>query len=131
MAAAARSATKDNPPSDSPKAPKAGMPKYEGTKVEDLPEDLAPQTGTGNGRAYLYFNLMNSGPKQEPGEWFRIATFQTPTGAKDVAKDLTPNGEGVTKRPIPDGVWEISGRTIRGEDDKLISALYVRYMGDE
>jgi len=130
MAAAPKTATKDTPPGNG--KVKAGMPRYEGTKVEDLPEDLAPQTGTGNGRAYLYFNLMNSGPKQEPGEWFRIATFQTPTGAKDVAKDLTPNGEGVTKRPIPDGVWEISGRTIKDPDtDKLISALYVRYMGDE
>lgn len=97
------------------------LPTYGLSKVDSLPDDIP------SSRADLYFNLLTD-VQADPGEWYCVATFHTPTGAATVAKELK---EG--KRNIPKGEWEFQARKVPNEENRLgqkWSKLYARYMGD-
>ncbi len=100
------------------------MPEYNLAKVEggDLP-DNAP-----SGRANLYLGLFQK-IMTDPGEWYEVAYFKTPTGAKNAAKAIQAGD-----RPIPEGNWEIETRKISNPEDvagSKHSKLFARYLGED
>lgn len=108
--------------------PSAGsMPTYKVERMELPDEDVR---ASNQGRKLMYANLLNTVVEDEDswGEWFAVATFKTPGGAREAEKAIE-KGE----RVIPDGEWEFAVRKIANEDNetgKRWSRLFARYMGE-
>lgn len=101
-------------------ATKESMPEYGLTKLDgELPPN-APQ-----GRTNMYIGLLLPLTKQEPGDWYQVAQFKTPTGARNAEKAIVKQ-----ERPIPTGEWEFQSRKIAAPDGVgKHSVLYARYLG--
>lgn len=99
---------------------KGKMPTYGMEKIGDsLPEDTA------TGRAQLYHDLLVP-LTEDPGEWYQVAEFKTPNGARQAAKELADG-----KRNVPEGDWEFDTRKVPNPTNptKRWSRLYARFMG--
>lgn len=114
---------------------RTNMPTYGvGAGVAELPTE--PERAKGR----VYFDLMDAVKADEAnlGLWVPIATFQTPTGARDVQKALAGYRNSKTQeivapvRDVPKGEWEIKAVKLAHPDNptKRISKLYVRYLGE-
>lgn len=121
-------------PTDTPAAPsspsagrgksrKGNMPIYHLAKVDggSLPDN--PRAG----RSKLYFDLLEA-VASDPGEWYEIAYFKTPNGAKQALKALS-SGD----REIPEGEWEFEVRRVANPDGQprspKNSKLFARLVG--
>lgn len=103
-------------------ATKESMPEYGLEKLEgDLPEN-APQ-----GRTNMYIGLLTPLTQAEPGDWYRVAAFKTPTGARNAEKAIANR-----ERPIPAGEWEFQSRKVANPDGvgQKHSVLYARFLGN-
>lgn len=115
----------DEAPAASKKGSRAGtMPTYGLEKIEsgELPED-APQ-----GRNNLYVGLLKPLVELDPGDWYSVAYFKTPTGAKNALNAIEAK-----ERPIPEGNWEFEARKVQNPQDvtgQKHSKLFARYMGE-
>lgn len=97
------------------------MPNYGLQRVDELPAN-AP-----SGRNNMYVGLLKPLTEQEPGDWYQIAQFKTPTGARNAEKAIEEQ-----KRPIPPGDWEFETRRVTNPEDPTgnkHSVLYARYLG--
>lgn len=101
------------------KAPKFGL-----TKIgAELPEPVIRRGGGGQGGPrgprMTYHNLLTQimADPENAGDWFEVATFQSPVGATNALKGITKGnkdeatGEYV-KTPIPDGQFEFETRRV-------------------
>lgn len=109
---------------------RTNMPTYGvGAAVAELPAE--PERVRGK----VYFDLLTEvvGDKEKHGLWVPIATFQTPTGARDAQKALVKGAKGEEGgRDVPKGDWEFKAVKLPNPDNptKRISKLYVKYHGD-
>lgn len=101
-------------------ATKESMPVYGLDKVDSLPDD-AP-----GGRTNMYIGLLAPLTKLEPGDWYQVAYFKTPTGARNAEKAIAKR-----ERPIPSGEWEFQSRKVSNPEGvgQKHSALFARYLG--
>jgi len=107
------------------------MPTYvDVSTVEGLDElpDEAP-----SGRKLQYFNMLSQLAQREPGKFYPVTQFQTPTGARNAVKALAgyTNRKGEFVAPtttIPEGEWEFRDRKIAVGAGKH-SILYAKLNG--
>lgn len=109
---------------------KRPMPVY-GISEEAL--DELPDSPPAATRDQMFLNLLAPIVQDEDkwGKWFRVATYKTPTGAREAEKAVEKGD-----RPLPEGQWEHGARRITPElaDGETTahnrwSALFFRYLG--
>jgi hypothetical protein len=104
---------------------KRPMPTYALSEaLDDLPGEAPRLT-----RDKMFLGLLQPIVDDEDnwGKWFAVATYKTPTGAREAQKAVE-KGE----RELPDGVWEHAIRKIEPTEPSnhsRFSVLYFRYMG--
>lgn len=98
----------------------ANQPEYAGRDFDLEALDELPESEP-TGRSRLYFDLLTRVAEGEtPLKWHRIATFHTPTGAKQVASTINKQVAGTLKKeedarelPAYDGYhWQFAARKV-------------------
>lgn len=84
-------------------------------------EPRAASNAAAGGQLY---DMLDSMKKEGPGDWFRIVTCNSRSGANGIKTNIEKG-----KRKIPTGVFEFTTRTNFPEDGK--SALYARFVAED
>lgn len=96
--------------------------------LDELPD--APPAAT---RDQMFIGLLTPIVDDESkwGKWFKVATYKTPTGAREAEKAIER-----AERPLPEGEWNHAARRILPEPAEgettahnRWSALFFQYMG--
>lgn len=119
---------KDAPKDGDEAAPAEGASKRAGSmpsyKLEKVGNELPEQEA--GGRSRLYFDLLTK-VTEDPGEWYQVAHFKTPTGATTALKAIQNKD-----REVPKGEWEFETRKVANPENPAgprHSKLFARFMG--